>query len=187
MPTSALRSVKIVVAGGFGVGKTTFVRSTSEIRPLSTEAPMTTLSAATDDTSHTGSKTTTTVALDFGRRTIDDDVVLYLFGTPGQKRFGFMWDNLARGAIGAIVLADTRRLRDCFPSLDFFEERGIPFVLAVNRFDDAPEYSSGDMRDALGLRPEIPLIRLDARDEQSSTAALIELIEYRLRRQPTPA
>src|SRR6478609_10102695 len=156
-------ALKVVVAGGFGVGKTTLVASVSEIMPLQTEEVLTDASIGTDDLSFVEGKNTTTVAMDFGRITVNDDVVLYLFGTPGQDRFWFVWDELARGALGAVVLADTRRLADCFPSVDYFERRAIPFVVAVNCFEGARRYRGKDVQSALDLDPEVPVILCDAR------------------------
>jgi signal recognition particle receptor subunit beta len=171
-------AVKIVVAGGFGAGKTTLVGSVSEIRPLQTEESLTRAGVGTDDTTGVSGKTTTTVAMDFGRITIGADIVLYLFGTPGQDRFWFLWDELALGALGAVVLADTRRLADCFASIDYFERRGTPFVVAVNCFDDAEDYPEVELRDALDLDPGVPLVVCDARERESSKAVLIRLVQH---------
>ncbi len=173
-------ATKIVISGGFGSGKTTFVGAVSEIMPLRTEALVTTASAGVDGVDATPYKNTTTVAMDFGRITLAEDLVLYLFGTPGQRRFWFMWDDLVRGAIGAVILVDIRRLQDSFAAIDFFEARGLPFLIAINEFDGAPSYPVSAVRQALALREDIPIVSVDARDRHSARAALIAVAEYAL-------
>ncbi|GAP46802.1 GTP-binding protein [Streptomyces azureus] len=171
-------TLKILVAGGFGVGKTTLVGAVSEIRPLRTEELLTEAGRPVDDIRGVEGKHTTTVAMDFGRITLREDLVLYLFGTPGQERFWFMWDELSEGALGAVVLADTRRLEDCFAAVDYFERRAIPFLVGVNCFEGAPRYPVEDVRQALDLDDGVPLLMCDARDRESVKEALIGVVEH---------
>lgn len=179
--------LKILIAGGFGVGKTTLVRSLSEIPPLLTDEGMTAASVGVDDTRAVPGKTTTTVAMDFGRITVDEGLVLYLFGTPGQDRFWFMWDELARGAVGAVVLVDLRRIDDSFAAVDFFESRGMPFAVGLNDFPRTDAFTSDEVRDAIGVAADTPVLRLDARDRGSCLATLVALAEHALERSLAPS
>jgi uncharacterized protein len=177
-PVRGHRAIKILLAGGFGVGKTTLVGAVSEIKPLRTEEALTETGARMDSTAGVERKTTTTVAMDFGRISLRQDLVLYLFGTPGQERFWFMWDELAIGALGAVVLADTRRLADSFPAIDYFERREIPFIVALNCFDGARRYDTEDVRVALDLDPGLPIVTCDARARESAKEVLIALVQH---------
>jgi signal recognition particle receptor subunit beta len=182
LPPTVRRALKVLVVGHFAVGKTTFVGTLSEIRPLRTEEVLTQAGALVDDLAGTRDKTTTTVALDFGRLTLNPSLVLYLFGTPGQQRFTRLWEDMTRGALGALVLADTRRLSHSFEVMGTLEDLGLPYAVAVNDFDDAPVHDLDEVREALDLLPETPLVRCDARDPDSSTRALIALAAYLLSR-----
>jgi hypothetical protein len=181
-PEAVPIAIKILIAGGFGAGKTTLVSSLTEIRPLRTEEDLSAPSALIDLTDGVETKTTTTVAMDFGRITIRNDLVVYLFGTPGQQRFWFMWDELAIGALGAVVLADTRRLADSFPAVDYFEQRHTPFVVAVNCFDGARRFAPEIVRSALSLNYDVPVVLCDARQRESCRDALVTLVEHAIQR-----
>jgi signal recognition particle receptor subunit beta len=178
----ATKPLKIVIAGGFAVGKTTFVDSISEITPLTTEAPMTSAALGIDDAALVASKTTTTVAMDFGRITLGGAMMLYLFGTPGQDRFWFMWDELSKGAVGAVVLVDTRRLPDCFPAVDYFEQKALPYAIALNAFNGTLAHSPDAVRKALAVDASVPVLSTDARDRASTKQTLIELVRHAIAR-----
>lgn len=183
LATTVKIPVKIVVAGGFGAGKSTFVNTISEIEPLRSEATMTSASTGVDDLSQTAGKTTTTVAMDFGRITLTSEIVLYLFGTPGQERFHFMWNELSRGAIGAVIIADTRRLADCFAAIDYFEARELPFIIAINPFDGRRTHTIEQIREAVQIDDSVPMLFCDARVRADVKNGLIALVEQALLRE----
>lgn len=185
--TVGAKPLKIVIAGGFASGKTTLVDAISEITPLTTEAPMTNHSVGVDDAGEVTTKTTTTVAMDFGRLTLNESTILYVFGTPGQDRFWYMWDELSKGAVGSVVLVDTRRLPQCFAALDYFEKRKLPYVVALNCFDGNLAHSPAEVREALSLADDIPLVTVDARDKGSAKAVLIELVRHAIARRSRAA
>jgi uncharacterized protein len=183
VPAHPPTTVKIVIAGGFAVGKTTFIGSISDIEPLSTEAAMTEHSVGVDDAGQRSDrKIETTVAMDFGRIALPGDLWLYLFGTPGQDRFLFMWDDLVRGAVGAVVLVDTDRLEQCFPAVDYFEARQIPFIVAVNCFDGVARHQLEDVREALAVPAGVPMVYTDARSRAATKQALVMLVQHAMRR-----
>jgi uncharacterized protein len=179
--TQPIMALKILIAGGFGVGKTTLVGAVSEIQPLRTEEYLTEASRSVDHTDGVEDKDTTTVAMDFGRITLNGQFAIYLFGTPGQDRFWFFWDDIAQGALGAVVLADTRRLQDCFPAVDYFESRDIPFIVAVNCFTGSRRYQVPEIFTALDLDPGTPVVLCDARDRESAKEVLIAMVEHAAR------
>ncbi|NYI98997.1 hypothetical protein HNR12_005274 [Streptomonospora nanhaiensis] len=186
-PGRSLVSAKVVIAGGFAAGKTTLVKSVSEIPPVSTEAVMTEASREHDDLSSTPDKTTTTVAMDFGRLTLEHELIMYMFGTPGQARFWFMWDDIVRGAVGAVIVVDSRRLAECFDAIDYFEtNQTVPYIVALNRFDGELPYTVDQIREALEIAPEVPIVDFDARDRNSAGGVLKELLRYTLSRKAEP-